>query len=93
MARKAPTEASINRMQTMFTESARSFWVTPCPTGETAAVKFAQTEGIKGVTGMGGLLGRIAERSGYATVTDDRGDVVGRIDPNNGSVTIYPQGR
>ncbi len=57
-----------------------------------AAVKFAQTEGIKGVTGMGGLLGRIAERNGYATVTDDRGDVVGRIDPNSGRVTIYPQG-
>ena len=58
-----------------------------------AASKFAASEGIRGIATMGGLLGRIAEQGGYATVTDGRGDVVGRVDPNTGAVEVYPQGR
>lgn len=61
-------------------------------TDNDAARKFARSEGIAGIQTMGGLLGLIAERGGYATVTDGRGDIVGRVDADTGAVTTYPQG-
>jgi hypothetical protein len=74
-----------------FATDAVSFQV-DAATDDEAAVKFAESEGIRNVTTMGGLLGRIVEMGGYATVTDDRGDLVGQIDPDSGTIKTYPRG-
>jgi hypothetical protein len=57
-----------------------------------AAREFAASEGIPDVKGMAGLLGWIAERGGYATVRDGRGDVVGEVDPDDGGFRLFPRG-